>query len=171
MKKGIKIIFTIIVSVTVIFYWPKSFNSILDIDNQKIKEISITLCEPSGEIVEDEWGNEVWKSHVNVYKLDVDSIDNEHYNHLLSILNGTKYHSKLRNILPFELDISNQDFEYTCQIWISLDDDYKWINLLGDNRISISSKDEKANVYNMRNSKTLNELAKYVMEHGNLSEK
>lgn len=88
----------------------------------------------------------------------------------LSILNQTKYHSKIRNLLPVELEVSNQGFEYSGYVYFSIDEDYRWVYLLGDERIAISSKNDLTNIYTMTDSKVLDEFVKFMKKSGTLIE-
>lgn len=44
--------------VAVVFYWPKSLDTILDIDYEKVDKIIVNLVEPGFELIEDDYGNE-----------------------------------------------------------------------------------------------------------------
>lgn len=164
MKKVLKGLLIFIVIAAGIFYWPKSLESILEIDYEKVDQIRMHLVEPGVVLNEDEGGNEVGVPKNDVYQLEMNEASLE-YNKIFSILNHTKYHSKLRNLLPFELEVSNHDFEYNGYVFFSIDDDYQWISFLGDERVMISSKEGKSKVYTMSNSKVLDEFAEYMKEH------
>lgn len=169
MKKILKGFVIFIGIIAIVFYWPKSLNTILDIDYEKVDKIIVNLVEPGFELIEDDYGNEVGVPDTKVYQLEMDCKDQK-TSEILSILNQTKYHSKIRNLLPVELEVSNQDFEYSGYVYFSIDEDYRWVYLLGDERIAISSKKDLTNIYTMTDSKVLDEFVKFMKNNGTLIE-
>ncbi len=166
MKKCIKIIVFLILVSALLYYFPKSIDSITAIDEQSITNVKICLYEPRSEFKEDENGNIKPYSYVEHYEIELDNYNHYHYKEIMTILNDTHYISKLQNLLNLNQNINNDDFKYIGFISFLMGNDYKEIHLLGDHRVTVSSKYEKTKVYYMTNKKVLDQFASYLKEYG-----
>lgn len=166
MKKCIKIIVFLILVSALLYYFPKSIDSITAIDEPSITNVKICLYEPHSDFKEDEIGNIEPYSYVDYYEIELDNLNHQHYKEIMTILNDTQYISKFQNLLNSNQNINNDDFKYIGFISFFMENDFKEIHLLGENRVTVSSKYEKTKVYYMTNKKVLDQFASYLKEHG-----
>lgn len=147
MKKLVGIILFVLI-IGIGFYFPKSLSKIIDYES--LNHVSITLVKPNI----DEQGSAI--NHI--YQLDL-----QDSSQLISILETTKFQSKLRNILPFEFDVSNQDMNYTITMNFYDENESQTVFFLGDERIWVDP-----NMYHMIQIDTIDKIAEYVMKNGEL---
>ena len=143
----------ILLLVMIVIYFPKSFGEITDYENAEY--MTIILVKP--EI------NEQGEPLNFVYEMNVQH-SSDSFDQIINILDNVRYQPKLRNLLPYEFEVTNQNFNYTMTLTFYDQKKYQTVFFLGDERICVEN-----DMYHMLPN-GMDDIAKYIIENGELSQ-
>ena len=159
-KKALVIMLALIAAALSVWrIWPHTLREIIGASDEPLDSIIIHVTEK--DVVDG-------RAKVNAYQLEISPSDSEVYNHIVSLLEGTKYQKGFRNLLPLAnnaidsgshfgmLSITGADFDASC--YVSYYQNQAKLFYVGS--------DSGFLVYHPTNRTVLNQLLTYTMEHG-----
>jgi len=163
-KKVIVIILALIAAALLLWrIWPHSLREIIGGSDEPFDSIIIHISQK---------GVADGRAKVDAYQLEISPSDSEAYNHIVSLLEGTKYQKSFRNLLPQDktainsgshlgiLSITGAGCNASC--YVSYYQNQAELFYVGS--------DSGFLVYHPTNRTVLDQLLVYTMEHGAFQE-
>ncbi|BAK97403.1 hypothetical protein OBV_02050 [Oscillibacter valericigenes Sjm18-20] len=146
--------------------WPRSLYDIFRIEEGSISSLSVSVTE---------YGVKNGDAFMNQYLLSALSSDSNDFSAILSILENSQYRSDFRNLSPWDIDSVESGSGY---IHYSAIITLCWSNtkigggdllFLNDKKVAVGLDAKNGYlIFRPANRKTLENLAAYLMEHGEL---
>lgn len=147
--------------------WPHSLGDILESGDEPYGAISVRVTEfgaPDGSL------------SMESYKLDAASLEDGRYWEILSIVEGSKFRSDFRNLMPWGVDTVSsgpENIVYSASI-VFADAEGNWarhITFHGDRKVSVrNGGDSGLLVFHPTDRDMLGQLVAYVKENGSPSQ-
>lgn len=145
--------------------WPHSLYDIFQIEEGSISILSVSVAE---------YGVKDAHPFINQYYLNTVPSDSNDFSAIISILEESQYRSDFRNLLPWDMNgVSSTNSKYLVSItlcWSNTKTNYGDLGFLNDKKVSASLEGENGClIFHPTNRKTLENLATYLIEHGERS--
>ena len=167
-KKVIVILLALIVAALFVWrIWPHSLREIIGANTEPFDEISVSITE---------FGVENSSLLMNIYKVEMRPADGTLYDQLLTIIEESKFHQDLRNLLPWDINsVSSGRKNITHSANLTLTgaglDGGCHITYHGSQTVSFSIRANSGFlVYHPVNRASLDQLVAFAKEHGFLQD-
>lgn len=171
MRKRVLIVILTIITILLLGWrlWPHSLYDIFQIEQGSISSLSISVTESAVKN-----GHPFSHPFINRYDLNGLSSDSNDYSAILSILENSQYRSDFRNLLPWDINVvssSNSKCKYSAYItlcWSNTKTNYSGLGFLNVSATDLEGENGFL-IFHPTNRNTLDNLAAYLIEHGERS--